>query len=78
MGAKKKHAATYLESRKWFLDVYDVAAATNPAACKVRVVDARGTPVPARGQRSSCTSSSGSEQQIKTTPSPGACKGGDE
>lgn len=44
MGAKKRHDTTYLASRKWMLDPYNVAAATNPAACTVRVVDASGAP----------------------------------
>lgn len=76
MGGKRTRETSYLESRKWFLDRYDVAAATHPAACTVRIVDAWGEYVPRH--KSSCTSSSGSEQQINTTPSPGGCKGGEE
>ncbi|TCV97646.1 hypothetical protein EC912_101663 [Luteibacter rhizovicinus] len=40
MGKKTKRGdPTYLESRKTLLDAYNVAAATNPAACRPRVID---------------------------------------
>ena len=38
MVKKNPDKESYLESRKWLLEAYDVAAATRPAACGTRVV----------------------------------------
>jgi hypothetical protein len=42
---------SYLQSRKWLLDAYDVAAATRPEACRMRVIekDSQGVIKPERG-----------------------------
>jgi len=43
---KAPEEESYLQSRKWLLDAYDVAAATRPEACKVQVVRVPQAPAP--------------------------------
>jgi hypothetical protein len=46
MAIISKDRPSYLESRRWMLEAYDVAAAEHPAACAMRQINERGECLP--------------------------------